>query len=571
MIWRFIYMRAKRSIFFLSTLLFWLLFFAIPASASQNTTRNHFVSGVSLTFEERVAYQRAVEEVYWRHRIWPKENPGPKPPLAKVMPDAAIAAKVEDYLRKSNALEQYWNRPITAEQLQAEMDRMVKQTKHPAMLRELFEALNNDPSVIAECLARPLLVDRFIHSFYENDERFHGTLKAQAESDLKSYGDAASMKLMSGAYQETVWKKKDTNRKDEFGSEAENSISLDASEWQGWIERLQQKFSGTMDPNAMLTMLQEPALLQKSNGALPINQLSTLQEDADRFYVTTVLKKDNSQVKLATVEWKKRSFEEWWSDVVISMETRINVPSSAYHFSASLSNVSSCIDDTWRPILELEPRARHTAVWTGSEMIVWGGRLIDGSPLNSGARYNPSTDTWIGTSMYRVPSAREEYTAIWTGSEMIIWGGSTVYSGLRKTGGRYNPLTDSWKPTSTDQAPVERFRHTAIWTGSEMIVWGGLSNGPLNSGGRYNPITNKWVSTGTSLLNAPSERDAHTAIWTGTRMIIWGGENNGVPYNTGGLYDPSTDTWAVNGTSTINAPSILFFYTAIWTGAEMIV
>ena len=32
-----------------------------------------------LTFEERVSYQRAIEEVYWRHRIWPKENSRPKP------------------------------------------------------------------------------------------------------------------------------------------------------------------------------------------------------------------------------------------------------------------------------------------------------------------------------------------------------------------------------------------------------------------------------------------------------------------------------------------------------------
>ena len=36
-------------------------------------------SARTLTFEERVAYQYAIEEVYWRHRIWPKDNPGPKP------------------------------------------------------------------------------------------------------------------------------------------------------------------------------------------------------------------------------------------------------------------------------------------------------------------------------------------------------------------------------------------------------------------------------------------------------------------------------------------------------------
>src|SRR5262249_37752706 len=33
----------------------------------------------SLSYEDRVAYQRAIEEVYWRHRIWPKERPDPKP------------------------------------------------------------------------------------------------------------------------------------------------------------------------------------------------------------------------------------------------------------------------------------------------------------------------------------------------------------------------------------------------------------------------------------------------------------------------------------------------------------
>jgi hypothetical protein len=32
------------------------------------------VSNRTLTFTERVAHQRRIEEVYWRHRIWPKER-----------------------------------------------------------------------------------------------------------------------------------------------------------------------------------------------------------------------------------------------------------------------------------------------------------------------------------------------------------------------------------------------------------------------------------------------------------------------------------------------------------------
>jgi len=120
------------------------------------------VSQRTLTFAERVAYQRAIEDVYWRHRIWPKERPDPKPSLDAVMSQAQLEKKVSDYLRKSQALEDYWQRPITAEQLQAEMDRMATHTKQSEVLQELFEALGNDPFVIAECLARPLLAERLL-------------------------------------------------------------------------------------------------------------------------------------------------------------------------------------------------------------------------------------------------------------------------------------------------------------------------------------------------------------------------------------------------------------------------
>ena len=150
-----------------------------PANLSQRT----------LTFAERVAYQRAIEDVYWRHRIWPKERPDPKPSLDAVMSQAQLEKKVADYLRKSQALEDYWQRPITAEQLQAEMDRMAKHTKQPEVLRELFEALGNDPFVIAECLARPALAERLLTNWYAYDERIHGELKQRAEAELSGAPD----------------------------------------------------------------------------------------------------------------------------------------------------------------------------------------------------------------------------------------------------------------------------------------------------------------------------------------------------------------------------------------------
>ena len=103
------------------------------------------VSERTLSFAERVTYQRAIEDVYWRHRIWPKERANPKPPLDSVMPRTQVEKKVADYLRKSQALEDHWQRPITAEQLQAEMDRIAANTKQPDVLRELFEALGGRP------------------------------------------------------------------------------------------------------------------------------------------------------------------------------------------------------------------------------------------------------------------------------------------------------------------------------------------------------------------------------------------------------------------------------------------
>lgn len=148
----------------------------------------------TLTFADRVAYQRAIEEVYWRHRDWPATDGSAKPSLDQVMPQAQIEKKVEDYLRNSQALEDYWQQSITPEQLQAEMERMARHSKKPEVLRELFAALGNDPFVIAECLARPALSDRLARSFYAHDQTIHGELKQRAEAALQARPGIAQLK-----------------------------------------------------------------------------------------------------------------------------------------------------------------------------------------------------------------------------------------------------------------------------------------------------------------------------------------------------------------------------------------
>ena len=78
------------------------------------------------------------------------------------------------------------------------------------------------------------------------------------------------------------------------------------------------------------------------------------------------------------------------------------------------------------------------SIWTGTEMIVWGGYQA-GVPLGDGARYNPSTDNWQTVQSAGAPSARRNHTAVWTGTEMIVWGGRSDYSTEFGDGGLFTP------------------------------------------------------------------------------------------------------------------------------------
>ena len=183
---------------------------------------------------------------------------------------------------------------------------------------------------------------------------------------------------------------------------------------------------------------------------------------------------------------------------------------------------TTLIGDSWRdrdPGDSPEARSYHSAVWTGSEMIVWGG--YDGAQyFQNGARYNPVANTWTPVNTLTAPPARRYHTAVWTGTEMIVWGGHNGRTNL-VGGARYNPLSDTWISVldSGKTVPAARRLHTAIWAGNEMIVWGGHGNSaPLNSGGRYNPVDNTWGSVTT--VGAPPRRDSHTAVWTGSEMVV---------------------------------------------------
>jgi hypothetical protein len=220
--------------------------------------------------------------------------------------------------------------------------------------------------------------------------------------------------------------------------------------------------------------------------------------------------------------------------------------------------------DSWSPMSLVNApsqRSGHAMVWTGSRLFVWGG-LFTGT---TGGLYDPATDTWTATSTIGAPSNRRSMAAVWTGSRVVIWGGQPQPGGGLNDGGRYDPATDTWAPTSLVNAPAGRLLHTGIWTGSRLVVWGGSAGGPwFNTGGRYDPVNDTWSPTST--VNAPTARDGHTAVWTGTQMIIWGGTDMPV---TGGRYDPVADTWTP--TSTVNTPPPRRLHTAVWTGSRMVI
>lgn len=266
------------------------------------------------------------------------------------------------------------------------------------------------------------------------------------------------------------------------------------------------------------------------------------------------------------------------------------------------------------------PRAEHTAVWTGQEMMVWGGKLAGGAYSGSGGRYNPDADAWQVVSTVNAPSGRSRHTAVWTGLEMIVWGGfdGATYLG---DGGRFAVAGQTWAGMATTLAPAPRHRHVAVWTGSRMAIWGGynVTSGALADGAHYSPTNNVWATipttgapaaragasvvwTGTRGLiwggegaggfldsgrqlvcfsgvpvgwaaitqtGAPLARSGHTAVWTGTNMIVWGGLGAGGYLADGAAYNPTTDAWT--SVSSSNAPTARALHNALWTGAEMVI
>lgn len=135
--------------------------------------------------------------------------------------------------------------------------------------------------------------------------------------------------------------------------------------------------------------------------------------------------------------------------------------------------------DRWSALPPTPSRRNHTAVWTGTELVVWGGAR-DGvgtsAVVNDGGAFDPVAGTWRPVSTRGAPSPRELHAAVWTGTRMIVWGGRDApdVSGVPlDDGAAWDPASDTWTPLPTAGAPTARVAPIAAWTGRAMVVWGG--------------------------------------------------------------------------------------------------
>lgn len=520
----------------------------------QNLTTTEYLN-------ERIKCQTTIDKFNWSHRTWPDSNKQPKPIFSDIFSYDEIASKVIINIKMEAALSEIYGFNISPEILQTDLKRMTRNSKDPIRLKQLFQSLDNNANTVAECISRPFLTKAKLYRNYNWNNLYHDKLKARVLSELDTYQSTGLLNNPDSSNRIITY----YHNKSNVNLNNTDVIKLDIKDFSNLIKRL--KF----DPIDEYSSIEHPHN--------PESKTSNLRELESSFIYEEIVNSDFQSIEVRTIVWKKDNFYDWWENFTKSQKY-FHINSISYQFEIpnlkandnifkkpnTTANMGALIQDEWATNI---PTARylHTAVWTGSEMIIWGG--FNGSHLNTGSRYNPTTDTWIDISSISAPSERSRHTAIWTGTEMVLWGGHD-FNDTYNTGAKYNPNSDSWTTTSMTNAPIKRSYHTAIWTGNELIIWGGRKNMSeyFNSGGKYNPVLDSWTATSLSL--APVSRIKHTSIWTGDEMIIWGGRGIYETHlGTGSKYNPIDDSW--DEITTVDSPSGGSGHTATWTGTEMII
>ena len=239
------------------------------------------------------------------------------------------------------------------------------------------------------------------------------------------------------------------------------------------------------------------------------------------------------------------------------------------------------------PPAPIPTRDNPVVVWTGREIIVWGGESgPQGNVVHAdGAAYDPSTNQW--TVLPAAPiSGRSGAAAVWTGTEMLIWGGydeSGPGFHVSATGAAYDPGTNSWRmlPPASLSA---RAGAQAVWTGNAALILGGgpaviqSQSGYATNAALYHPGSNTWTTVSPPPTPAGHDLDWVLAAQAGDRTLAWStwytttptGQNSttttaGVDFYS---YSERTGQWEriVHSNPTVVDPS-----QAIWTGQTVLV
>lgn len=209
-------------------------------------------------------------------------------------------------------------------------------------------------------------------------------------------------------------------------------------------------------------------------------------------------------------------------------------------------------------------RVGHTAVWTGLELIIFEGAPVGQAAAAAaqdidGVAYDPATDTWRQIAPAPV-NPRTGHAAVWTGREMVVFGGSrTLEHGA--SAALYNPSADAWRLSAESPLDWALSLVAAVWTGTEVVIWSGT--GPEDVAA-YDPTTDAWRL----LPGSPIGMRSASALWTGQEMLLLGLPDDNRSQVGGAALNLEEQRW------TVLPPSPQVFaatYQAAWTGSQALV
>jgi hypothetical protein len=248
------------------------------------------------------------------------------------------------------------------------------------------------------------------------------------------------------------------------------------------------------------------------------------------------------------------------------------------------------------PESPLGARNAHAAVWTGEEMLVFGGDVErdSGDPAEGAAAYSPTTNTW--REIAEPPEhLRGAVLAVWTGDVVVAFPEDQTEdrgdaADGEQPGAVYDPDEDTWTEIPTSGVGVVTFGTQVFWTGDRVVVVGMVDpadpDGAMGRAALYDPATDTWERVDDAPLvlgQAFGGWHAPDAVWTGEEVLYVGivvddpsgsSSSGSSTFDTVGdrlgvlALDPASGTWRE-----LPAPplSVRFGSSVVWTGSELLI